>query len=121
MTREEAINRLLEGEPFSELYDPTWDEALKMAIEALEQEPCEDCISREQLVRELNSQMAVDAITEEVVVDMLKHLPSVTTKPKTDVLDNIRDEIVHLHDWAFSRDEILKIIDRYNSNMEVKE
>lgn len=36
MTREEAIIRLKEGEPFSEIYDPVWDEALKMAISALE-------------------------------------------------------------------------------------
>jgi len=35
MTREEAINRLQNGEPFSEIYDPAWDEALKMAISAL--------------------------------------------------------------------------------------
>lgn len=35
MTREEAIIRLKEGEPFSEIYDPVWDEALKMAISAL--------------------------------------------------------------------------------------
>lgn len=30
-----------------------------------------------------------------------------------DVLDKIRSEIVHLHDWAFSRGEILRIIDKY--------
>ena len=30
-----------------------------------------------------------------------------------EVLDKIRDEIVHLHDWAFSREEILRIIDKY--------
>jgi len=35
MTREEAIIRLKEGEPFSEIYDPVWDEALNMAISAL--------------------------------------------------------------------------------------
>lgn len=35
MTTEEAINRLEEGAPFSELYDETWERALEMAIEAL--------------------------------------------------------------------------------------
>ena len=37
MTREEAINRLKEGEPFSEIYEPVWNEALDMAIKALQQ------------------------------------------------------------------------------------
>lgn len=36
MTNEEAIKRLKEGEPFSELYNKMWEEALDMAIEALE-------------------------------------------------------------------------------------
>lgn len=39
-------------------------------------------------------------------------------KPKTDVLDKIRTEIVHLHDWAFSREEILRIIDKYMTESE---
>ena len=42
MTREEAINRLKEGEPFSEICDPTWDEALNMAISALSENKEED-------------------------------------------------------------------------------
>ena len=29
------------------------------------------------------------------------------------VLDKIRTEIVHLHDWAFDREGILRIIDKY--------
>lgn len=36
MTREEAISRLKKGEPFSEIYDSSWNEALDMAISALE-------------------------------------------------------------------------------------
>lgn len=38
MTREEAISRLKEGAPFSELYYPDWEEALAMGIDALEAE-----------------------------------------------------------------------------------
>lgn len=34
------------------------------------------------------------------------------------VLDKIRAEIVHLHDWAFSREEILRIIDKYKAESE---
>ena len=59
------------------------DEIRRTYDKLKEQEPCEDCISREQLVRELNAQMAVDAITKEVAIDVLEHLPPVTPKPKT--------------------------------------
>ena len=36
MTKDEAIARLKEGEPFSEIYDKEWEDALQMAIETLE-------------------------------------------------------------------------------------
>lgn len=39
MTRQEAISRLEQGAPFSELYDEEWENALIMAIEALKAEP----------------------------------------------------------------------------------
>lgn len=32
---------------------------------------------------------------------------------RADVLDKIRSEILHLHDWAFDREEILRIIDKH--------
>ena len=41
MTREEAIERLKDGAPFSELLDVKWEEAINMAIEALKAQPCE--------------------------------------------------------------------------------
>ena len=37
MTKEEAIKRLKEGAPFSELYDKEWEEALNIALKALDQ------------------------------------------------------------------------------------
>lgn len=37
MTREEAIKRLQNGAPYIEIYNKEWDEALDMAIKALEQ------------------------------------------------------------------------------------
>ena len=43
MTREEALNILHN----SSVYHPDYLDALNMAIEALEQEPCDDAISRE--------------------------------------------------------------------------
>lgn len=94
---------------------------------SLEQEPCEDCISREQLVRELNAQMAVDAITKEVAIDMLEHLPPVTLKPKTDVLDKIRAEIKEVQTYKMfegedtvyvERKDVLAIINKYRTEKE---
>ena len=57
MTREEAINKLnwaLDNntiENVQSAYD--YIIALKMAIKALEQEPCEDCISREDAINKI--------------------------------------------------------------------
>ena len=38
MTYEEAINRIKEGEPFSEIYSAEWEGAKQKAIEALEKQ-----------------------------------------------------------------------------------
>ncbi len=42
-----------------------------------------DAISREQLIRELNAQMAVGAITRQTALDMIIHLLSVTPQQST--------------------------------------
>lgn len=49
MTREEAIKELTELLPEEFLME--YAEAIRMGIEALEQEPCEDCISREAVIK----------------------------------------------------------------------
>ena len=38
MTNEEAIERLKEGEPFSEIYNKDWEEAKYLAIKALKKQ-----------------------------------------------------------------------------------
>ena len=48
MTREEAIKNIKEHCYFANLIPPA-KEALDMAIKALEQEPCEDCIRRSDI------------------------------------------------------------------------
>ena len=56
MSREEAIKRLEEGAPFSELYDSRWEVALALAIKALKTEPvvrCKDCIYSGQCTKEI--------------------------------------------------------------------
>jgi len=72
MTIEEAIKTLKEHKIMFQ-HDFGWDistiKALEMVIEALEQQPCEDCISRQ----------AVDELSKELV-----H----TTRDKADFLCN---------------------------------
>ncbi len=88
MTREEAIIRLKEGEPFSEIYNPVWDEALDMAIKALEQEPCEDAISRQAVLEQTYNWSKDEFLRVTNPFDYLRKrindLPSVNPqKPKT--------------------------------------
>ena len=54
-------------------------EALDMAIKALEQQPCEDCISREQAVYVASGYCAPQNIADE-----LRKLPSVTPRTKSE-------------------------------------
>lgn len=62
-------------------------EALKMAIKALEQEPCEDCISREELIQ--HGRFGVDMYGKPIFYinsEMLSRLPSVQSTLNTIVI-----------------------------------
>lgn len=97
MTREEAIRTLkynsnvihqtINGET-----DPNEVEALEMAIEALEQETCEDVISRQAAQIELTKCEVIDAYDEndnlvgcynaDTVDSIVRNLPPVTPQQK---------------------------------------
>lgn len=69
---------------------PKQSEAIKKAIEVLEQEPCEDCISRKDLYNALydrfhdeDSPNNITEVTLGSVRNFVKDFPSVTPKPKT--------------------------------------
>ena len=57
-------------------------EAYDMAIEALEKEPCEDCISRESVMVRVKEYFDNPSYDEEMLFDDLVNLPSVTPQPK---------------------------------------
>ncbi len=60
-------------------------EALDIVIKALEQEPCEDCISRQAMlkeIRELSEYHTGDAFNKDRVIRALRNLPSVYSAPK---------------------------------------
>lgn len=91
MTREEAIELLRELSNFVAT-PPETDEALNMAIEALQQEPSEDCISRADLQELFNvtTTSLMDKIDQKdiehlvracfMVTEMIQDAPSVVPK-----------------------------------------
>lgn len=88
MTREEAIKMLkskMDGH-MDTSYE--WAETVRMAIKALEQEPCEDAISRadaRHLIAETNRKAlgCISTKAFKILYDGMDALPPVTPQPKT--------------------------------------
>ena len=144
MTNEEALSILHCPDTVGGLYSKKYGEALGMAMEALKREPCEDCISRQDLIDSLNRfvpehySRAIDMIIE--------YMPSVTpTRPKSEwipvserlpewgervlTIDNDGDyEINHIMDdeydeWFYDYDIIawMPLPEPYKEESEVSE
>ena len=124
--REKAIDALKISAPVitvtqEEFYD--YIKTLNKIMNWLEQEPCTDAISR-QAVLDLAKFDGRDGLGSIIHAFDVEQLPPVKPAEKVgqwidaEVLDKIRDEIVHLHDWAFDREEILRIIDKYKAESE---
>lgn len=129
MTREKAIEILKEiideGWLISDFEKCVAIDACEMAIEALEQEPCEDCVSR-QVVMEYIKNCTIDLGYENgtnMVLDVISNMPSI--QPKTDVLDKIRAEIEEIKpnnpkfkgyfEQNVALNKVLQIIDKYRT------
>jgi len=82
MTNEEAI-KLLVSATYSDEWQGNEDltTAHNMAIKALEQEPCEDCISREQAKTAIRDRFK-DLPSRVEINTILNELSSVTPQPK---------------------------------------
>ena len=91
MTRKEAIKilHMVEAHGLA-------DEAKRMAIKALEQEPCTDAISRSEAIRVASGYCHTANISAE-----LAKLPSVNPKPCGDVI---------------SRQDVVKAVDNHTLN-----
>lgn len=76
MTREEA-KRILEFD-LDHTYNNESKEALRIAIKALEQEPCDDCINRQVVLDMMQMKMGGKELYKAVY-----DLPPVTPQPKT--------------------------------------
>ena len=84
MTREEAIKNIKEHCYFANLIPPA-KEALDMAIKALEQDPCGDCISREAVLK------AIDAKAWEFCDYLISKGRNDEQKPVSHFADNLRE------------------------------
>lgn len=87
MTNKEAIN-ILENNIVDGHVEgtPTFMDAFWMAVDALKQEPCDDCISREEVLAILGRESRLWGNNYEdwtVAKQEIRDLPSVTPKPKT--------------------------------------
>lgn len=104
MTREEAIGFLqsrvdLIDKDYPDVKD--YREALVVAIKALEQNPCEDCISRTELLSKIDAErkyllnLKMDG-AEHIIVHharrIIEDMPSITPQPKTGQWINIWDK-----------------------------
>lgn len=85
MTNEEAIEILNNWSPWQDIGDyDRFRDALDIAIQALEQQPCEDCISRQTAIDAIKKIHPVDTEYDCTLYDkidvmyMLEDLPSVT-------------------------------------------
>ena len=129
------------GKSDAEEFEKDFSEIIELADKALEQQPCEDCISRKALLEEIENGIKAGNYEEgyeeyphindmDDIIECIKYADSVQPKPKTDVLDKIRAEIEALEEgitsyqndrpWIF-KDEVLQIIDKYKAESEDKE
>ena len=99
-------------------------EIIELADKALEQESCEDCISREATLAEFKRIYFDNETVIRCAELILGGMPPVTPNPKTDVLDKIRAEIhataeMHEDGNYYLRDEwIDEIFDNYKAGSE---
>lgn len=88
--REDAIN-FLKGYLDEEVYTEKCRKAHEMAIKALEQEPCEDCVSRNAIIKTLNEM-------DRYIADELTLCDNNNKFPQNEVfiVDDVYEEIEQL-------------------------
>ena len=123
MTREEAIRILKSKMDGHTDTSYEWAETVRMAIQALEQEPCEDYISRQEVLEPYKLLDDSDTICIWLLRKNIEQLSPVTPKSKTDILDKIRAEIEQITDTMgvsynqyVSKIDVLQIIDKYRGD-----
>lgn len=125
MTDEEAIKNLKKLKSY---HNGSYGTTIDMAIKALEQQPCEDCVSREAIRNVLIRDNEMNGYSDRThnLMEKLFDLPSVT--PQVPILDKIRAEIkskIVKRPWLDFKDmerdrndaflEVLDIINKYKA------
>ena len=102
MTREEAMKELsyiIDEMPSMECAD--WIEAISMGIKALEQEPCDDAISRQDaidaLYKMLHDCFWADDEELDAVITTLKDLPPVTAEKVVSSSEKPNEQILSIY------------------------
>ena len=100
MSREEAIE-ILKNSTMKDTLSEQWQEAYKMAISALEQEPCDDAISRDAVLKVIDGWYEQNRDTENIedLIILITYMGNV--QPQT-----VCDDVV-------SRAEVKRIVDFY--------
>ena len=97
MNNEEAIRELKEYVRYGdEEFDTPFDKAIRFAIKALSQEPCEDAVSRQAVlneVRAIATWHSGDAFNEDRVIRHMKMLPSVLPKREQGGWISVKDRL----------------------------
>ena len=110
MTAEQAIKHL---EDLQRLYlgneKFTADiEAIGIVIKALEQQPCEDCISREHLINKIGSVDGLEGVENSNLfakhyMDIVKSAPSVTPTRPAGKWEYVQYDTPNIGNWHCSR------------------
>jgi hypothetical protein len=128
MTSEEAILCLkgiknIGHDIFTE--QKNFQECLDMAIKALEQEPCDDCWSKKEVVDIINRQrFGINKISMGIIKEKLEALPSVTpTRKKGKWIDGHCSECgcdvpAYMNDWKWIKDMDAKFCPICGAEME---
>lgn len=84
MTREVAINHLktVAKSAIDSGYDSAVVDAVNMAKEALEQEPCEDAISKAEVIKLIDKHTNDDGTLDDDITCILEELPPIQPKVK---------------------------------------
>ena len=106
MTEERAKEVLQEQiDKYGQEYDAEGIEALEIAIKALEQQPCEDCVSRKETIEWLKKVTVTDGITfktgfKQILYD-IEQMPSVKPqRPKGNWIEQT-DKNKKLYGWFY--------------------
>lgn len=107
----EAVGKGYKGEveaqeSLADVYKAQID-ALNMAIKALEQQPCEDAISRKEVADIINRQrFGIHKISMGIIKEKLEALPPVTPiRPKGKWIEIIEEETAYSKTWHYECSE----------------